>query len=163
MAQLVKDVMASTAQVVSSSDTVLEAARLMRDGSVGALLVLRDDQSLEGIVTDRDIAIRTVAEGRDPKLTAVAEVCSGDVATVSDRDGIKRSERTMRSKGVRRLAVMSDGRPVGIISTDDLLVVNQPGTAPAEIVSKARETAAKATKAARSRLAARIAGRGEEP
>jgi signal-transduction protein with cAMP-binding, CBS, and nucleotidyltransferase domain len=168
MAGTVKDVMTGSARVVSAGDTVLEAARAMRDASVGALLVVDGNKSVQAIVTDRDIVLRCVADGRDPATVTVSQISSSAAAAVAGDADVAIAEEMMRSRGVRRLAVTVDGRPVGVVSLDDLIVAAHPSSPAADIVAKARDAAARAakarqaaskvTKAARGRLAARIAG-----
>ena len=104
---------------VAPGDTLLDAAREMRDGDPGPLLVA-DEGGVEGILTDHDIVVRAVADGRDPASTTVGEVCSANVMTIEADEGLDAAARLMREQGVRRLPVVDGGRPVGIVSIDDL-------------------------------------------
>jgi CBS domain-containing protein len=110
---------------LQAGTTLVEAARAMRDHDVGDVLVLEDDR-LRGIVTDRDIAIRAVAEGRDPSSTVLGEICSGADVTVAPDDTVDRAVELMRQRAVRRLPVVENGRPIGIVSLGDLAVERDP-------------------------------------
>lgn len=103
-------------------ETVDKAASAMRENDVGAVLVLDDTTaSLKGIVTDRDIVIRCVAEGKDPHMTTLSAIASTDVLTVSPDDPLDEALNLMRQKAVRRVAVMDDGgKPAGVISLGDI-------------------------------------------
>ncbi|GLY83950.1 oxidoreductase [Actinoallomurus iriomotensis] len=96
-----------------------EAARLMRDENVGDVLVTQDGM-LCGLLTDRDIVVRAVAEGRDLTATRLADVCSAGIVTVSPDEAAEVALRLMRDRAVRRLPVVEDGRPVGVVSVGDL-------------------------------------------
>ena len=115
----VAEVMSTQLAMVTSDSTVADAARLMRDQDVGPVLVT-DGDSLAGILTDRDIAIRVVAEGLDPGETRVADVASRSLATLSPQDTLDRAAEVMRTEAVRRLPVVEGGRAVGIVSLGDL-------------------------------------------
>jgi len=87
----------------------------MRDGNIGDVIVLKDSQVC-GILTDRDIVIRAVAEGRDLTATKVADICSQDLTTIAPTDEVEQAVRLMRDKAIRRLPVVEGGKPVGIVS-----------------------------------------------
>jgi len=115
----VTDLMTSDPATVGPDDPVAKAATLMREEDCGAIPVVRD-KKLVGIVTDRDIAIRAVAGGRDPKTLKVSEIMSADPITVSpDTDGDEAS-RVMAEHQVRRLPVVQDGHLLGILVTAQL-------------------------------------------
>ena len=86
-------------------------------------------------MTDRDVVIRVIAEGRDPATTKVADVCSTDVATVSPETPIATALGLMRDKAIRRIPVVEDGQPVGIVSLGDLAERQDPKSALADISS----------------------------
>jgi CBS domain-containing protein len=132
MARSVGDIMTRNPRTVDAGDTVVEAARQLRDGDFGSVLVLRDGR-VEGIVTDRDIAVRAVAEGRDPESTQVSEIGSTGVATVEPNQSIEEAVQTMREHDIRRLPVVENGRPVGILSLGDLAVEQDPESVLADI------------------------------
>jgi len=115
----VRDIMTDSPITLSPDATIADAARAMRDSDVGAILVT-EGEGVSGIITDRDIAIRAVAEGRDPQSTAVADVYTSDVHTVGPDDGVDDAMRLMREHAVRRIPVVENGRPVGILAIGDL-------------------------------------------
>jgi CBS domain-containing protein len=106
---------------VPADATIVDAARLMRDRDIGPLIVVDSDR-VQGIVTDRDIVVRAVADGRDPSSVTIGEVCSEDVETISPDEPISDAVRRMEQRDVRRLPVVEGGRPVGIVSMGDLAV-----------------------------------------
>jgi CBS domain-containing protein len=118
---------------VPATATVLDAAVEMRDRDIGDVVVV-DEGRLLGLLTDRDIAVRVVAAGRNPALTPVGDVCSrDDIATVSPEDRVTRVVAVMRERAVRRLPVMQDGQPVGIVSLGDLALERDRRSALGEI------------------------------
>ena len=132
MARLIRDVMTKDPRTVEASATAREAAQLMRQHDVGAVLVTSGDD-LQGILTDRDVVVRAVAEGRDPGAVAVSDICSAQLETVSPDDPVEEAIRDMRTRGVRRMPVVEGGRPVGILSIGDLAVERDTDSALAEI------------------------------
>ncbi len=132
MATRIEEVMTVAPMTVQATMTVVDAARIMREADVGAVIVLADAE-VAGVVTDRDIAVRAVAEGRDPAQTPVAEVASGDPTIVESTQGIDEALRLMRERGVRRLPVVEEGRPVGIVALGDLAVDRDPDSTLADI------------------------------
>jgi len=119
MTRKMRDIMSSAPVCVASTDTVSAVAKAMKEHGVGTALVLADGQ-LRGLVTDRDIAVRVLAENRDPGTTLVGEICSGEVAVLGPDDGVEQAERLVRERAVRRIPVLADGIPVGMVSTGDL-------------------------------------------
>lgn len=104
-------------------ETAFDVACRMRDYRVGCVVVTRGARPI-GIVTDRDLAIRVVAEGRDPKATPVSDVVTYEATTLSREAGVETAVRLMRERGVRRLPIVTDdGRIVGIVTADDLTVL----------------------------------------
>lgn len=129
MATSINELMTHDPRSIAADSTLLDAARLMRDDDVGALVVERDG-AIAGIVTDRDIVVRAVADGRDPS-TRVADVASADtVVTVTPDQSVDDVRRLMREHDVRRIVVEQDGRATGIVSLGDLAVA---GDADAEL------------------------------
>jgi CBS domain-containing protein/uncharacterized protein (DUF2267 family) len=98
-----------------------EAARAMADHHIGSVLVT-EHHKLVGIVTDRDIALDIVAAELDPHTTTLRDVMSDDIVCVDIDDDVKDVVNTMRQRGCRRVPVLSEGRPVGIITLDDLIL-----------------------------------------
>lgn len=125
MAQTVEEIMTRDPRCVDVADNVADAARQMRDGDFGSVIVLRDGQ-VAGIVTDRDIAIRAVAEARDPQSTSVGDICTTGVQTLEPQQPIAAAVQAMREHDVRRVPVVADGRPVGILSLGDLALEQDP-------------------------------------
>jgi CBS domain-containing protein len=119
MARQVREVMTPEPVTLPLDAPLTEAARLMRDQEIGGVLVTQDGM-LCGLLTDRDIVVRAVAEGRDLTGTRLAEICSAGIVTVSPDDDIGTALRLMLDRAVRRLPVVQDGRPVGIVSIGDL-------------------------------------------
>jgi CBS domain-containing protein len=115
----VRDVMTPEPVALPLDAPLTEAARLMRDEAIGGVLVTQGDR-LCGLLTDRDIVVRAVAEGRDLTGTRLAEVCSAGIVTVSPDDEADAALRLMRELAIRRLPVVEDGRPVGLVSIGDL-------------------------------------------
>jgi CBS domain-containing protein len=119
--QKVSEVMSTDVQTISPDDTIEEAAQEMRDGDFGLVPVVEDEE-LVGVVTDRDIAIRAVAEGKDPS-TAVSEVMSEGVVWVNEDDAVEDAARIMSEHQIRRLPVVdSEQHLVGIVSLGDFAV-----------------------------------------
>lgn len=119
-------------RTIDASDTITDAARVMRDSDIGDVVVMEDGQ-VSGIVTDRDIVVRAVSEGRDPDSTPVSEVCTTGVETIEPEASVDDALSLMREKDIRRLPVAKSGRPVGIISLGDLAVEREPDSTLADI------------------------------
>jgi len=132
MKKLVRDLMTKNPATVSASATVAEAARLMRDNNTGAMLV-EENGTICGIVTDRDIAIRAVANDENPRQLTVSRICSKQVETLPPDATTDQAVDMMRQKAVRRIPVVDRGRPVGIISLGDLALALDPRSALADI------------------------------
>jgi CBS domain-containing protein len=120
MGKSISEVMTSDPRTVGSSTSVLEAARLMKTEDVGSVPILEDER-LIGVITDRDIAIRLAAEGKDPQSTTVGEIASRDVVTIDPQQNLDEAARLMAQHQVRRLPVVEeDGRLVGIVAQADV-------------------------------------------
>ncbi|MEV7358848.1 CBS domain-containing protein [Kitasatospora sp. NPDC091276] len=113
------ELMTAPPATVGLAATVFEAARRMEQQAVGCVLVT-DDGRLRGILTDRDLTVRGLAHGHDPGQP-VADLMTTPVTTVDADDDLDTAYRTFRTSGVRRLPVLDDGRPVGVLTVDDLL------------------------------------------
>ena len=135
MAQSIREVMTADPRTVEASATVVNAAREMRDGDVGAVIVV-ENGSVAGIVTDRDIVVRGVAQGLDPDATRVSEVASMNVATLTVDQTVEDAFRLVREHDVRRIPVVQDGRPAGIVSLGDLAIERDTESALADIASE---------------------------
>jgi CBS domain-containing protein len=132
MVQRVKEIMTAQPVTLDKDATIAEAAKLMRDRGIGDVIVV-DGEDAEGIVTDRDIVIRGVAEGADPATTRLGQVVSGDLTSVAPDDPVERAIELVREKAIRRVAVLDGGKPVGIISIGDLAIERDPRSALADI------------------------------
>ena len=132
MANTVRGVMTAAPLRCQTNAPVLEAAQLMRDNDIGDVVVV-DAADIAGILTDRDIVVRLVAEGLDAASTEVSEICSEEVVTVSPDEEIDTAVRLMREHAVRRLPVLEAGAVVGIVSLGDLAVERDEGSVLAEI------------------------------
>src|ERR687894_2248246 len=116
-----KDIMTPKPDCVRPDDTLQEAARKMRDLDVGPLPVCGDDDRLAGMITDRDITVRAVAEGKDPTTTPVREAMTEEIIYCFEDQDAQEAARTMQERQVRRLVVLNrDKRLVGIVSLGDL-------------------------------------------
>jgi CBS domain-containing protein len=132
VAQTVRDVMSGDPATIDSSQPIVDAARLMRTADTGVLVVTTEG-AVYGVVTDRDITVRAVAEGRDVQTTPVGDVTSTDIETVGPDTGLAQVVQTMRARAVRRVPVVEGGRVVGIVSIGDLAVEVDPGSALADV------------------------------
>jgi CBS domain-containing protein len=115
----VRDVMTGNPRSIGVSASVAEAARLMRDGDIGSVPVT-DGETPVGMITDRDVTTRVVAEAADPQTTPVGDVASRDVISVAPDDDLDEALRLMARHQVRRLTVVEDGRLVGIVAQADI-------------------------------------------
>lgn len=143
MGTKVRDVMTARPRCVAPETPLSEAAQLMESEDVGSLPVL-DGEQLAGMVTDRDIVIRAVAKGKDPRGMPVREVSTRDVVAVGSEEDLSEALRLMASHQVRRLPVVDDGnRLVGVLSQADVAMeakekavgemveeISKPDTAP---------------------------------
>jgi CBS domain-containing protein len=133
MAKSIRDVMTADPRTVKSDAPIAEAAKAMKEADAGAVVV-QDNGAPTGILTDRDIAIRAVAEGRDPD-TPVSEVATTDVTALSADDSIEDAVKLMREKDIRRLPVVDDDKTVGIVSLGDLAQAEDESSVLADISS----------------------------
>jgi len=116
----IKEVMTSNPRTVTADSTVAEAARLMRDEDAGIVPIIEGER-LVGVVTDRDIAIKVAAEGKDPQSTKVTEIAASDLVTIDPQQDLDEALRLMAQHQVRRLPVVEeDGKLVGILAQADV-------------------------------------------
>jgi CBS domain-containing protein len=132
MATTIREVMAPDPVCLPATATAAAAAGAMRDADIGNVIV-QEDGRLAGIVTDRDIAVRVVAEGRDPNGVTLKQICSGNVVSLSPEDSVEDAVRLMRERALRRLPVIDRGHPIGIVSLGDLAIERDPQSALASI------------------------------
>jgi CBS domain-containing protein len=132
MARTVEEIMTRDPRTVDASDTIVDAARTMNEADIGDVVVV-DNGAVQGIVTDRDIVVRAIAEGRDPQSTSVSDVCTTGIEAIEPSASVDDALRKMREGDIRRLPVVQDGRPVGIVSLGDLAVEREPDSTLADI------------------------------
>jgi CBS domain-containing protein len=119
MGKSVQDVMTSNPASIEADSPVVEAARIMKEQDVGIIPVVEGER-LVGTVTDRDIAVRVVAAGKDSQAVSVREIASTDLVTVDPQQDLDEALHLMASHKVRRLPVVEDGRLVGIAAQADV-------------------------------------------
>jgi CBS domain-containing protein len=120
MGQTIRDVMTSNPCSIDAEKPVAYAAKMMRDEDVGLAPIVEGDK-LIGMLTDRDIAVRVVAEGKDPGQVTVKEVASKQVVTIDPQQDLDEALRIMAKHQVRRLAVVEeDGKLVGVVAQADV-------------------------------------------
>lgn len=137
MNETIRDVMTPVPSAIAPSDFVMTAAKIMRANDIGDVVVLEDNR-LFGILTDRDIVVRVLAQGGNPNTTMVGAICSRDLTTIAPTASIGEAVRLMRDKAIRRLPVVDDtDRVVGIVSLGDLALERDRRTALADISAAA--------------------------
>ena len=122
----VREVMSAAPETVTPDTSLADAAKVMDRADIGDVLIVDGTDQLRGIVTDRDIAIRAVAEGRDPNTTTVEEIMTPTVETISSSATVREAIETMRRHDIRRLPVVDGGSPIGVVSLGDLAM--SPGS-----------------------------------
>ena len=129
-----REIMTSPAEYLTDTDTLVTAALALREANVGSMPVTDAAGQLIGIVTDRDIVVRGVAESRDPASTSVAEVCTGSVVTAGVDDDADAVAAALGDNQVRRVPVVDGGSLVGIISQADI-ARHLPGRQTGDVVA----------------------------
>lgn len=115
-----REIMTPNAVCVRSSDTVLDAARKMAELSVGALPICGEDDRLKGMLTDRDIVVKVIAEGKEARAVHASELAQGKPVTIGADDSAKEIMHTMAEHKVRRLPVIDGHKLVGIVAQADV-------------------------------------------
>ncbi|HEY7543157.1 MAG TPA: CBS domain-containing protein [Methylomirabilota bacterium] len=128
----VQDVMTPDPITLPETASLLDAARTMRQAGIGNVVVLHGE-AVCGIVTDRDIVVRGIADGRDPRATMLGDVCSRNLTTLSPDDRLETAVRLIREHAIRRLPVVKRGRPVGILTMGDLAMQEEDDSALADV------------------------------
>jgi CBS domain-containing protein len=131
-AEYVKDVMTAGVVAVRPDASLVEAAQLMRTQNIGDVVVA-EGQDVIGVLTDRDITVRAVADGADPMTVSARTVCTRNPVTVTPDDRVATAVTLMREHAVRRLPVVEKGLPVGIVSLGDVAEAEDPASALADI------------------------------
>ncbi|MFD7713340.1 CBS domain-containing protein [Streptomyces sp. NPDC059785] len=132
MPDFVREVMTPDVVAVRPDTSLVEAAQLMRAQDVGDVLVADGDQVV-GVLTDRDIALRAVADGADPLAVSAQAVCTPNPVVIGPDFAVAAAARLMRHHALRRLPVVKDGHAVGMVSLGDLAVAEDPESALADI------------------------------
>ncbi len=133
MAKSIKDAMTAKPASLPASATVADAAQQMRELDIGDVLVEQEGR-LAGIVTDRDIVVRAIAEGRDV-TSKLGDIVSSEVVCITPAESADDAIRLMRERALRRVPVVENGRPVGIVSLGDLAGERDPRSVLGEISS----------------------------
>ncbi len=115
-----RDIMTPNAECIRSHQTITEAARKMAELNVGALPICGEDDRLQGMITDRDIAVKIIAQGKDPNTCTAGELAQGEAVTIGADDGIGELMKTMGEHQVRRLPVIDGHKLVGIVAQADV-------------------------------------------
>jgi CBS domain-containing protein len=131
----VREVMTPGAECVGENETLVDAARKMRDLDVGALPICGEDNLLKGVVTDRDIVVRCIADGGDPASTMAGQLGQGKPVTIGADDSIDEALRTMAEHQVRRLPVIEGHDLVGMLSQADI-ARSQPDEKTGDVVQE---------------------------
>jgi len=120
MAQKIRDLMTQNPRTVTTDATIVDAAKIMRDEDAGVVPIVDGEKHVTGVITDRDIAVRAVAEGKDGQ-TKVRDVASKDLVTIDPEQDLDEALRLMAQHQVRRLPVVEeDGRLVGVLAQADV-------------------------------------------
>ncbi|TVP83988.1 MAG: CBS domain-containing protein [Thioalkalivibrio sp.] len=136
---LVREVMTLNPIILNHAASTQEAAQHMRDAGVGDVLVHQDGRLL-GIITDRDIVVRVVADGKSPELTTLGDCCSEELHTLEPDMDAEEAVATMREFAIRRIPVVEQGQVVGIVSIGDLAIERDEHSALADISAEAPNT-----------------------
>jgi CBS domain-containing protein len=115
----IRDLMTVKPRTVKTGDSIVDAAKLMRGEDAGIAPIV-DGERLVGVLTDRDIAVRVVAEGKDPSKTKVEEIASRSLVTLEPEQDLDDALRLMAKHQVRRLPVVESGKLVGIVAQADV-------------------------------------------
>jgi len=124
----ISEIMTTEIKKATPDNTLADIAAMMRDEDVGALPVVQDGE-LRGIVTDRDIVVRAIAEGKEPTTATVQEVLSEELESVEPDDDVEDAADLMASRQIRRLPVVQRGKLIGMVSLGDIAVKHEESTA----------------------------------
>jgi CBS domain-containing protein len=120
MAKTAREVMTGGAECVGENETLLDAARKLADLDVGAMPICGEDNRLKGMLTDRDIVVKALAQGKDPGSTRAGELAEGKPVTIGADDSVEEALQTMKDHKVRRLPVIDGHDLIGIVSQADV-------------------------------------------
>lgn len=117
----VKDVMKRDVKTITSGSTVIDAAKRMAENNIGCLIVV--NETLEGIVTERDVLVKIVAKGRDPREVKVREIMTSKVITTSPEKDMEEASNIMTKNKIKRLPVVFGNEVVGILTSTDVVEI----------------------------------------
>jgi len=120
MAKTARDIMTPDAKCIGENDTLVDAAKQLADLGVGAMPICGEDNRLKGVLTDRDIVVEAIAQGKDPSSTKAGELGDGKPVTIGADDSIDEALATMKEHQVRRLPVIDGHDLIGIVSQADV-------------------------------------------
>jgi CBS domain-containing protein len=120
MSTVARDIMSGGVECVGEKETLEQAARKLKELDVGSLPICGEDNRLKGMLTDRDIVVKCLAEGRDPRSVTAGELGEGKPVTIGADDSIEEAIRTMQEHKVRRLPVIDGHELVGMLSQADI-------------------------------------------
>ena len=129
----IRDVMTPDPRTVRESTSLQDAARVMADDAIGDVIVEDASGRVAGILTDRDLAIRAIAEGLNPATATVEEAFTPNISALAPTDTVQYAVQQMREKDIRRLPVVERGKAIGIVSLGDLSIQTEPGSALSDI------------------------------
>ncbi|HEX6678160.1 MAG TPA: CBS domain-containing protein [Actinomycetes bacterium] len=137
MANVARDVMTLDPQCIGENETLLEAAKKLARLGVGSMPICGEDERLKGMLTDRDIVVKAIAQGKDPATTKAGELAQGKPVTIGADDSLSETLTTMAQHQVRRLPVIDGHDLVGIVSLADIArnVAEAPSGAVLEAIS----------------------------
>jgi CBS domain-containing protein len=122
MAKKARDVMTGAAECVAEDESILDAAKRLAELDVGAMPICGQDERLKGMLTDRDIVVKVLAQGKDPAQTTAGELGEGKPVTIGADDSVDEALRTMTEHKVRRLPVIDGHELVGVVTQADIAV-----------------------------------------
>ena len=135
--QKIQDVMTKQVFTVNEDASIREIARLMRDEKIGDVLVTDAAGKLCGIITDRDVVVRAVAEGNDIDSLRAKDICTDQMVTLEPQSSVDEAVKLMTDRAIRRLPVVENEVPVGIVTIGDLAAQRDPSSALGQISSAA--------------------------
>jgi CBS domain-containing protein len=120
MSKTARDVMTGGAECIGENETLVDAAHKLADLNVGAMPICGEDDRLKGMLTDRDIVVKALAQGKDPATTRAGELAQGKPVTIGADDSVDEALKTMKEHKVRRLPVIDGHELIGVVSQADL-------------------------------------------
>lgn len=120
MAKTAREIMTGNPEYIGENETLVDAARKLKQLDIGALPICGQDNRLKGMLTDRDIVVKVIAEGRDPSECKAGELAQGKPVTIGADDPVEEALRTMAEHKVRRLPVIDGHQLIGMVSQADI-------------------------------------------